>query len=132
MSLIKILTAESQKNEKIFELILDFYEFLGNDAWIQKYILWELELFKNLGYDLELNRLVEKKIIGNELKYFTKSQINKKNIPNFLIDKDIKVDNLQTLVDGFRLVGDYLDKTILRPNNLSHPFNRVQFLNTLK
>ena len=132
MSLIKILTAESQKNEKIFELILDFYEFLGNDAWIQKYILWELELFKNLGYDLELNRLVEKKIIGNELKYFTKSQINKKNIPNFLIDKDIKVDNLQTLVDGFRLVGDYLDKTILRPNNLSHPFNRVQFLNSLK
>ena len=132
MSLIKILTAESQKNEKIFELILDFYEFLGNDAWIQKYILWELELFKNLGYDLELNRLVEKKIIGNELKYFTKSQINKKNIPNFLIDKDIKVDNLQTLLDGFKLVGDYLDKTILRPNNLSHPFNRVQFLNTLK
>jgi arginyl-tRNA synthetase len=48
------------------------------------------------------------------------------------IDKDIKVDNLQTLLDGFRLVGDYLDKTILRPNNLSHPFNRIQFLNTLK
>ncbi len=132
MSLVKILTAESQKNEKIFELILDFYEFLGNDTWIQKYILWELELFKNLGYDLELNRLVEKKIIGNELQYFNKSQINKKNIPNFLIDKDIKVDNLQTLLDGFRLVGDYLDKTILRPNNLSHPFNRVQFLNSLK
>ena len=132
MSLVKILTAESQKNEKIFELILDFYEFLSNDTWIQKYILWELELFKNLGYDLELNRLVEKKIIGNELKYFTKSQTNKKNIPNFLIDKDIEVDDLQTLLDGFRLVGDYLDKTILRPNNLSHPLNRVQFLNTLK
>ena len=45
-------------------MILDFYEFLDNDTWIQKYILWELELFKNLGYDLELNRLVEKKIIG--------------------------------------------------------------------
>ena len=91
-----------------------------------------IRIIKNLGYDLELNKLVEKKIIGNELKYFTKSQINKKNIPNFLIDKDIKVDNLQTLLDGFKLVGDYLDKTILRPNNLSHPLNRVQFLNTLK
>ena len=128
MSLVKILTAESQKNEKIFELILDFYEFLGNDTWIQKYILWELELFKNLGYDLELNRLVEKKIIGNELKYFTKSQTNKKNIPNFLIDKDIEVDDLQTLLDGLRLVGDYLDKTILRPNNLSHPLNRLSLI----
>ena len=48
------------------------------------------------------------------------------------IDKDIEVDDLQTLLDGLRLVGDYLDKTILRPNNLSHPLNRVQFLNTLK
>ena len=32
MSLVKILTAEFQKNEKIFELILDFYEFLGKDT----------------------------------------------------------------------------------------------------
>ena len=54
-------------------------------------------------------------------------QINKKNIPNFLIDKDIKVDDLKTLLDGLKLVGDYLDKTILKPNNLSHPLNRVQF-----
>ena len=34
---------------------------------------------------------------------FTKSQTNKKNIPNFLIDKDIEVDDLQILLDGLRL-----------------------------
>ncbi len=78
MSLVKILTAESQKNEKIFELILEFYEFLGNDDWIQKYILWELELFKNLGYDLELNRLVEKKKLVMSLNILLNHKITKK------------------------------------------------------
>ena len=31
-----------------------------------------------------------------------------------------------------RLVGDYLDKTILKPNNLNYPNSRVVFLNSLK
>ena len=40
--------------------------------WIQKYIYWELELFKHLGYDLELKNLVDKKIIDNKLEYISK------------------------------------------------------------
>ena len=132
MSLIKILTAESQKNEKIFELILDFYEFLGNDSWIQKYILWELELFKLLGYDLELENLVEKNLEGNKTVYYVSSLNEKKYVPNFLIEKDIEVNDLGTLLNGLKLVGDYLDKTILRPNNLNYPNSRLLFLNTLK
>ena len=39
---------------------------------------------------------------------------------------------LNILLDGFKLVGDYLDKTILRPNNLNYPNSRLLFLNTLK
>ena len=132
MNLIKILTADSQKNIKIFDSIQYFFDLLESEIWIQKYIFWELELFKNLGYDLELNNLVEKKIVNNELKYFTKSSSTKKNIPNFLIDKNEVTRDLQTLLYGLKLVGDYLDKTILRPNNMSHPLYRTQFLNILK
>ena len=53
-------------------------------------------------------------------------------IPNFLIEKDIEVNDLGTLLNGLKLVGDYLDKTILRPNNLNYPNSRLLFLNTLK
>jgi len=49
-----------------------------------------------------------------------------------LIEKDLEVNDLNTLIDGFKLVGDYLDKTILRPNNLNYPNSRLLFLNTLK
>ena len=132
MNLIKILTADSQKNIKIFDSIQFFFDLLESEIWIQKYIFWELELFKNLGYDLEFNDLVEKKMVNKELKYFTKSSSTKKIIPNFLIDKNEITRDLQTLLYGLKLVGDYLDKTILRPNNMSHPLNRIQFINILK
>ena len=36
------------------------------------------------------------------------------------------------LLNGLKLVGDYLDKTILKPNNLSQPISRLQFINSLK
>ncbi len=58
--------------------------------------------------------------------------MKKKYVPNFLIEKDIEVNDLGTLLNGLKLVGDYLDKTILRPNNLNYPNSRVLFLNTLK
>ena len=40
-------------------------------------------------------------------------------MPNFLIDKNLNTEDLSTLLEGLRLVGDFLDKTILKPNNLT-------------
>ena len=130
--LIKLLTAESQKNQAIYELIKDFYSLLENDDWIRNYVFWELKLFKILGYDLEFENLVDKKIIGNQIQYISKSTTEKKVIPNFLIEKNLEVVDISVLLDGLRLVGDYLDKSILRPNNLSQPISRLNFINSLK
>ena len=132
MSLIRLLTAESQSNITVYELIENFYEILKSKYWIRNYIYWELELFKCLGFDLEFKSLVEKKIIENKLQYVSKSTIEKKIIPNFLIDKNESIDDIKNLLDGLKLVGDYLEKTILKPNNLSQPLSRLQFINTLK
>ena len=130
--LVKILTAESQKNHFIYHLIENLYILLKNENWIQNYIFWELELLKLLGYDLEFKDLVEKKIVGNELQYISKSSIEKKIVPNFLIDKKLNTRDLKILLNGLKLVGDYLDKTILKPNNLTHPISRQHFINSLK
>ena len=132
MSLIKILTPESQKNNSIYHLIKNFYILLNEDNWIKNYIFWELELFKQLGFYLEFKDLVNKEIVNDQLKYTSKSLTEKKIIPNFLIDKSQNIENLETLLNGLKLVGDYLDKTILKPNNLSQPISRLQFINTLK
>ena len=130
--LIKILTAESQKNLKIYGLIENFYILLKKENWIKNYIFWELELFKVIGYDLELKNLVKRELINNEVKYLVKSTKENKIVPNFLIDNKQDYLNEEILIDGLRLVGDYLEKSILKPNNINYPLNRLRFLNTLK
>ena len=132
MNLIKILTADSQKNKIIYNLIENFYDLLKKDNWIKNYIFWELELFRNLGYDLEFNDLVDKEIINNQLHYISKSSTEKKLIPNFLVEKNQSFEDLKTLLNGLKLVGDFLEKSILKPNNLNQPLSRIQFINTLK
>ena len=132
MHLIKLLTAEAQSNKEIFRLIDKFFEILTSDNWIQKYIFWELELLKLLGYDLGLKTMAEKEIIDSEVNYYVKSSTEKKSIPNFLIDEnDIDV-NLKNLLKGLKLVSDYLEKSILKPNNLNLPTSRTHFINLLK
>ena len=131
MQLIKILTAESQKNIKIYDLIENFYEILKLPNWLKMYIYWELELLKNLGYDLEFENLVTINKIGNEIQYITKSS-NKIIVPKFLVNKDEQTEDFKTLMKGLKLVGDYLEKTILKPNNINQPVNRFNFINSLK
>ena len=132
MNLIKILTAEYQSNRKIYDLIEKFYLILKSENWLKEYIFWELELFKNLGYSLDFKNLVDKKMVGNELQYISKSSIDKKIIPNFLIDKNNNPESLKVLLSGLKIVSDFLEKTILRPNNIKLPISRLNFINTLK
>ena len=132
MNLIKILTAEAQENKKVYSLIEDLFNLLNDQNWLKKYIFWELELLKLLGYDLELENLVEKNLEDNKTVYFATSYAEKKYVPNFLIEKDLEVSDINILLSGLKLVGDYLDKTILKPNNLNYPNSRVIFLNSLK
>jgi DNA repair protein RecO (recombination protein O) len=70
-----------------------------------------------LGYDLELKNIAEKEIIDSEVNYYVKSSTEKKSIPNFLIDEKNMDVNLKNLLKGLKLVSDYLEKSILKPNN---------------
>jgi DNA repair protein RecO (recombination protein O) len=132
MNLIKILTAEAQSNKEIFFLIDKFFEILTSQNWLLEYIFWELELLKLLGYDLELKNMAQKEIIDEKVNYFVKSSTEKKIVPNFLIDENYQNVDLTNLLNGLKLVSDYLEKTILKPNNINLPSSRVHFVNLLK
>ncbi len=133
MQLIKTLTADSQKNFYIYESIILFFKLLKSKSWIKDYIFWELEFFTLIGYNLELNDLVTKNIVDDKIIYKVKSSSQTKLVPSFLIEKNDEnnIDN-QTLLTGLKLVGDFLEKSILKPNNLNYPINRLQFINSLK
>ena len=132
LNLINLLTVESQENSKIFKLICDFFLILKNKSWVKEYIFWELKLLKLVGYDLELNNIVHKEIINNETTYYVQSSKEKKIVPNFLVDlNNDELDN-NNLLNGLKLVGDYLEKNILQPNNLNYPSPRLDFIKILK
>ena len=76
--------------------------------------------------------MVRKELIDNKILYISKSSVEKKVVPNFLIDKNDKTENLKDLLDGLKLVGDFMEKTILKPNNVNYPISRNQFINSLK
>ena len=131
MQLIKILSAESQPNSKIYSLIENFFVILNSKEWIKNYIFWELKLFSLLGYNLELKKMVTKNNINENIFYQLNSQSEYRKIPNFLVENDFSAND-EELTQGLKLVGDFLEKSILKPNNLNHPISRLQFLNSLK
>ena len=132
MHLIKLLTADAQANIKVFDLINQFYKFISDANWLKEYIIWELELLKVLGYDLKLESIVNKELKNDEILYFAISSKEKKIVPNFLINKNKKENDIKILLQGLKLVGNFMDKTILKPNNLNLPLSRINFENSLK
>ena len=132
MNLVRLLTAESQSNIDIYKLIEKFYYIISNDQWLKDYIFWELELLKVLGFDLELNNFVTKETIDNKTIYVVKSKNEKKIGPNFLVDKDLLEKDTNTLLKGIRLIDEFLEKNILKPNNISYPISRAHFIDSLK
>jgi DNA repair protein RecO (recombination protein O) len=132
MNLIKLLTVELQENFKIFDAIEDFFINLNNENWTKKYVFWELKILKYIGYDIDFKKIIKSEIIKNEKKYYLNSNTNKKYIPNFLIDKDDKQIDNDSLLKGLNLVGDYMNKNILKPNNINYPNARLEFINLFK
>ena len=132
MDLVKLLTVESQSNVNVFNLIGDLYSIFNIDDWVKEYIFWELKLLEIVGFNLQLNKIAKFEVINNEKKYFVESNSEKKYIPNFLIDRDEKKLDKKTLSKALKLVGDFLEKNVLKPNNISYPNSRLEFVNLFK
>ena len=130
MNLVKILTAENQENKKIYSLLIDFFKLLVNDDWLIQFIFWELNFYKCIGYDINFKNYVKSIIIDGNEKFIVES--NNKVVPSFLINNDIHHNNQNDLINGFNIVGDFLEKTILKPNNINFPLSRIEFGNLIK
>ncbi len=132
INLVKLLTVESQSNVNVFNLIGDLYSIFNIDDWVKEYIFWELKLLEIVGFNLQLNKIAKSEVINNEKKYFVGSNSEKKYIPNFLIDRNEKKLDKKTLSKALKLVGDFLEKNVLKPNNISYPNSRLEFVNLFK
>ena len=130
MNLIKILTVENEKNIEIYNLLEKLFKIIELDNWLVEFLYLELNILKSIGYDINFKDYVVDKNINGQTKYIVDS--SQKIIPNFLIDKNISPENLKDIYNGFIIVGDFLDKTIIKPNNKNYPSSRNDFVNLLK
>ena len=127
LNLIKILTVENQSNKKIYNQFFKLFELLNDDDWIKKFIFWELEIIKLVGYDINFNNYVDDNIKSKKNGYISTLD-GSKEIPIFLLnDQNTKI-NYNELKDGLKIVGDFLNKTVLLPNNINFPTSRNEFI----
>ena len=132
MNLIKLLTVDNQENIKIYKLINDFFNLINEKNWLKNFVIWELQLYKIVGYDINFNNYVFNEKVNGVDKFFVQSDSQKRNIPEFLINKNKDPKNMDEIFEGLKLVGDFLNKSILRPNNINFPNSRNEFINKFK
>ena len=125
MNLVKILTVENQESKSIYSLLINFFSLLKDNNWLIDFIFWELRFYKCIGYDINFKNYVKNVIVDGDEKFIVES--TNKIIPSFLINNDIYPNDKKDIIVGFNLVGDFLDKTILRPNNINFPISRTEF-----
>ncbi len=130
MNLIKILTVENENNTEIYNLIEKLFNIIQLDNWLVEFLFLELKIFKSIGYDINFKDYVVDKNIDGRKQYFVET--SQKIVPNFLIDKIFEGLNLKDIFGGYTIVGDFLDKTIIKPNNKNYPSSRNDFVNLLK
>ena len=119
-----------RNNVEIYDLLEKLFKIIKLDNWLVEFLYLELNILKSVGYDINFKDYVVNKNINGQTKYIVDS--SQKIIPNFLIDKKISPENLKDIYKGFSIVGDFLDKTIIKPNNKNYPLSRNDFVNLLK
>ena len=130
MNLIKILTVENEINKELYTILEKLFKIINLDNWLVEFLFLELNILKSVGYDINFKDYVVNKNIDGQTKYIVDS--TQKIIPNFLIDKKYIPENAKDIYSGYSIVGDFLDKTIIKPNNKSFPSSRNDFINLLK
>ena len=128
-SLLNLLLPEAQPNFKIYKLYEKLIETINLENWIILYILFEINLIKELGYDSNLSRYAESAKDLNELKKISIDGY-KYEVPIFLINQIIP-DKLTNILIKKSLIytRNIFQNKFFVPNNLKIPKSRIYLEN---
>lgn len=133
LNILKNVLPEYHSYNKIYFLLSNFLEELKtNNNWISLYIFWEVQLLKEIGFDLNL---ADKKNISshNKKDIISVNIDNEKiSIPDFLIKNKTSNIDPQHIYLALKFIGDFIEKNIFLPNNLKYPFARKKLESLFK
>ena len=124
-SLLNLLLQDSQPNENLFNSLTALLNNFTNSNWIIFYILWEINLITELGFDPNLSQF--EKNINAEKNFFNVEIDNLKyQIPLFLIkSENIEVINNHSIKLALSFTRNLMLNKFFLPNNLLFPKSRI-------
>ena len=108
-SILKILLPERQLNKKIYKTFDEFIYKLNDDNWIKFYILWELSLINDLGFETNFkNKKIPSLLDSSKKNNYTNSAINEALIfnkelflENFFLANNLKIPLSRILLEKY-------------------------------
>lgn len=125
LNLLKIVLPEMQSYKSIYFLFSEFLKKLkSNDNWIFDYISWEINLFKEIGFDMNLKSNLTSINSENNSTSIVVIDNEKIYVPSFIIENKFKNVTNKSIYQALKLLGKYFEKKIIIPNNLNYPLSR--------
>ncbi len=121
-SLLKIFLPERQIHRNIFVLYENFLDKLNSENWINRYILWELSLIKELGFEVDLINSIKSSDTARSI-----FEINGKSfkIPKLLQNEnENKQSSNEEIKEALNFNKNLMKETIVTPSNLRFPISR--------
>ena len=133
VNILKTLTPELQKNLNIYNLFLNLIDYLKKEKRniILDYIHWELDLIKEIGFDLDLGKKFFNNINNDKLINIDIDDENY-NLPSFIFNRSSIPINDKHIYYALNFISNYIHKKILVPNNLFYPNYRNHLQNLYK
>ena len=117
-TILKILLPERQINKKIYQSFDKMILKFNDTDWIKFYILWELSLIKELGFEIDFFN--KNNVINRDV------QINNKNfkIPQLLFGKSISKLSKIEIKEALEFNKNIIMENFIIPNRLKLPLSR--------
>jgi DNA repair protein RecO (recombination protein O) len=120
-SILKILLPERQLNKKIYNSFENLLNNFNSDHWIRLYILWELSLVKELGFEINLP---DKKSSSYTINYTVDINNRVFKIPKLLLKHKIKNISKNEIIEALIFNKNLLLQNFILPNRIKLPLSR--------
>ena len=125
LNLLKILLPELLSYNSIYVLFSNFLnELKFNNQWIIHYIFWEMNLLKEIGFDMNLKSNLLSDIQTEKNMILVNIDNEKINIPTFMAEKKIENIDTKSIFIALKFIGKFLEKKILIHNKINYPTSR--------
>ena len=120
-SILKVLLPEHQINKKIYNSFENLLNKLSSNNWIRLYILWELSLVKELGFEINLPDI---KNSSNFPNYTFSINNSTYKIPKLLFEHSYENATKAEIIEALAFNKNLLLENFIFPNKIRFPSSR--------